>query len=59
MNEIVNKFFSAEDKFMAEMHLNNLELLIVLVNHLLKIIKEFNKLKKLGMQDIFRKILQT
>ena len=41
MNEIVNKFLLAGDKLMPEMHLNNPDLLIVLVVHLLKINKEF------------------
>ena len=39
MNEIVNKFLLAGDKFMPEMHLR-LDLRIVLVNHSLKIEKE-------------------
>ena len=39
MNEIVNKFLLAGDKFMPEMHLR-LDLGIVLVNHSLKIEKE-------------------
>ena len=40
MNEVINKFLLVGDKFMPEMHLNNLVLLIVLVFHLLKIKKE-------------------
>ena len=37
MNEIVNKFLLAGDKFMPEMHLRQQDLLIALVVHLLKI----------------------
>ena len=44
MNEIVNKFLLAGDKFMPEMHLNNPDLLIVLVGHLLKTKKQFKNL---------------
>ena len=35
MNEIVNKLLLGGDKFMLEMHLNNMYLLTVLVDHLL------------------------
>ena len=35
MNEIVNKFLLAGDKFMPEMHLKQPNLLIVLADHLL------------------------
>ena len=40
MNEIVNKFLLAGDKFMPEMYLNNRDLLTVLVDHLQKPKKE-------------------
>ena len=53
MNETVNKFLLVGDKFIPEMHLNNLDLLIVLVDHLLKIKKEFKNLKKQEIQSIF------
>ena len=56
MNEIVNKFLLAGDKLMPEMHLNNPDLLIVLVVHLLKINKEFKNLKKQEIQTIFTKM---
>ena len=46
MNEIVNKFLLVGDKFMAEMHLKQLDLLTVLADHLLKTKKEFRHLKK-------------
>ena len=34
MNEIVNKFLLATDKFMSEMHYDNLDWHVVLVDHL-------------------------
>ena len=52
MNETVNKFLLVGDKFIPEMHLNNLDLLIVLVDHLLKIKKEFKSLEKQEIQSI-------
>ena len=45
MNEIVNTFLLARDKFMPEMHLKKQDLLIVLSGHLLKTKKEI-KIKK-------------
>ena len=57
MNEIVHKFLLAGDKFMLEMHLKQPGyLLIVLVNRLLKIKKEFKNLKKEEIQTIFTKM---
>ena len=44
MNEIVSKFLLAGDKFMPEMHLKNLDLLIVLVVHLPETNKESKSL---------------
>ena len=52
MNEIVNKFLLEGDKFMPEMHLISPDLLKVLLEHLLKIKKECNNLKKQDIQDI-------
>ena len=46
MNEIVNKFLLAGDRFMPEMHLRQPDLLIVLVDHLREINKEFKHLCK-------------
>ena len=40
MNEIGDKFLLARDKFMFEMHLRELDLHILLVDHLLKIKKD-------------------
>ena len=51
MNEIVNKFLLAGDKFMPEM-----DLLIVLVDHLLKTRNKFKNLKKQEIQAIFTKM---
>ena len=56
MNEVINKFLLARDIFTPEMHLKHLDLLIVLVNHLLKIRQEFKKLKKQEIQNIFSEI---
>ena len=43
MNEIINKFLLAGDKFMPEMHLRQPGLHIVLVGHSLKTKKEYKK----------------
>ena len=56
MNEIVNKFLLAGDKFMSEMHLKQPEFLIALVVHLLKIKKELKSLRKLEIQILFIKM---
>ena len=56
MNEIVDKFLLAGDKFMPEMHLKYPGFTIVLVDHLLKTKKEFKSLKKQEIQDIFTKM---
>ena len=56
MNEIVNKFLLAGDKFMPEMHLNNLVLLTVLVVHSQKTKKELKSLCKLEIQTLFIKM---
>ena len=50
MNEIVNKFILAGDKFMPEMHLKHPGFI------LLKIKKEFKNLKKQEIQAIFTKM---
>ena len=56
MNEIVNKFLLAGDKFIPEMHLKQPDLLIVLVDHLLKTKKDLKNLKKQEIQSIFTKM---
>ena len=61
MNEIINKFLLAGDQFMPEMHLDilvnlvNLDLHIVLVEHLLKRKKGYKNTKKQEIQDTFIK----
>ena len=45
MNEIVNKFLLAGDKFIPEMCLKQPGFTIVLVDHLVKTNKEFKNLK--------------
>ena len=55
MNEIVNKFLLAVDKFMPEMHLKQPGF-ILLVDHLLKTRKEFKSLRKQDIQTIFTKM---
>ena len=56
MNEIVNKYFLAGDKFMPEMNLKQQDLLTVLVDHSQKGKKEFRNLKKQETQAIFTKM---
>ena len=53
MNEIVNKFLLARDKLGLKCIYNSPDLLKVLVDHLLKIKKEFKDLKKQEIQKIF------
>ena len=61
MNEIINKFLLTGDQFMPEMHLDilvnlvNLDLHIVLVEHLLKRKKGYKNTKKQEIQDTFIK----
>ena len=56
MNEIVNQFSLAGDKFMPKMHLNYQDLLIVLVDHLLKAKKELRNSEKQEIKTIFTKM---
>ena len=53
MNNIINKFLLAGDKFMSEMHLRQPQFFIAHVVHLLDIKKEFKNLKKLVLHAIF------
>ena len=55
MNEIVNNFLLAEDKFMLKMHLRQSDLHIALAEHSLKTKKEDKNLKKQEIHDIFIK----
>ena len=56
MNEIVNKFLLVGDKFMPEIHLNNLALLTVLVVHSQKTKKELKSLRRLETKTLFIKV---
>ena len=53
MNNVINKFLLAGDKFMPEMHLRQPQFLIVLVDLLLDIKKELKNLNKLVIHVIF------
>ena len=55
MKQIVNKCLLAGDKFIPEMNLSHLDLLIVLADHLLKIYKEFKHLCKQEIQNYIYK----
>ena len=53
MNEMVNKFLLAGEKFTPEMQLR--QLTIIPVNHLLKTNTGYKNFKKQNIQDIFTK----
>ena len=53
MNEIINEFLLAGDKFMSEIHLRQLGLLTVLVDYLLQRKKEYKDFKKQKIHDTF------
>ena len=54
MNEIINMFLLAGDKFMPEKNLS-LDIHTVRVEHLLKAKKEYKNLKKQKIHEIFIK----
>ena len=56
MNDIINKFLSAGDKFMSEIHLRQPQLSTVLVDGLPKTKKKCNSLKKLEIQNMFKEM---
>ena len=56
MNEIVNRFLLAGDKFMPEIHLRQPGFTYSACGPLLKIKKEFKNLKKQEIQAIFTKM---
>ena len=56
MNEIVNKFLLAGDKFMPEMHLKQPGFTYSACDHLLKTKKDFKNLKKQEIKTIFTKM---
>ena len=53
MNNVINKFLLAGDKFMTEMHLRQPQFAIVLVDLLPDIKKELKNLNKLVIRVIF------
>ena len=55
MNKIVNEFLLAGDKFMPEMHLRQPGFTYSPCGPFTKKEKEYNNLKKQGIQDIFIK----
>ena len=55
MNEIVNKFLLAGDKFMPEMHLRQPEFTYSACGPFKKTNKEYKNLKKPEIHDIFSK----
>ena len=52
-NNIINIFLLAGDKFMPEVHYDNLDLLILHVVHLLNTKKELKNLNKQVIRNIF------
>ena len=56
MNDIINKFLLAGDKFMPEMHLRQPGFTHSEITHLLRIKKEYRSLNKLEIQDTFTKM---
>ena len=56
MNEIVNEFLLAGDKFMPEMYLKQRRFTYSACGPFTKIKKEFKNLKKQGIQIIFKKM---
>ena len=56
MNETVNEFLLAGDKFMPKMHLKQPGFTYSAWGHLLKTKKEFKNLKKQEIQAIFTKM---
>ena len=56
MNEIVNKFLLAGDKFMPKMHLKQPGFTIVLVIHLPEIEKELKSLWRQVIQILFKEM---
>ena len=56
MNDIINKFLLARDKFMSEIHLRQPQLSTVLVDGLPKTKKKCNSLKKLEIQNMFKEM---
>ena len=53
MNKIINKFLLTGDKFMPKLHLRQHDLLIMLLDNLLNIVKEFRNLEKQVVSNIY------
>ena len=56
MNKVINKFLLNGEKFKSELYLKNQDLLIVLVDRSLNIIKELKKLEKQATYNIYMEI---
>ena len=56
MNKVINKFLLTGEKFKSELYLKNQDLLIVLVDRSLNIIKELKKLEKQTTYNIYIEI---
>ena len=56
MNDIINKFLLAGNKFMPEMHLRQPGFTYSACGPITKIKKEYKDLNKPGTQDIFTKM---
>ena len=56
MNDIINKFLLAGNKFMPKMHLRQPGFTYSACGPITKIKKEYKDLNKLGIQDIFTKM---
>ena len=56
MNEVVNKFFLAGDKFMPEMHLKQLEFMYSACRRFTKNKQRIQKLKKREIHNIYLKM---
>ena len=56
MNEVVNKFFLAGDKFMPEMHLKQLEFMYSACRRFTKNKQKIQKLKKREIHNIYLKM---
>ena len=55
MSNLMNKFLSAENKFMPVMHSRLPTFTVMFVDYLLKTKKKYKNLKKQEIQDIFIK----
>ena len=56
MNKVINKFLLTREKFKPKLYLKNQDLLIVVVDRSLNIIKELKKLEKQTTYNIYIEI---